>query len=105
MELDSRQREEVLLTAAQSLFAVAVLSSLSFSAKEALTLLALFTIQFLIPTSEVRMAVTATYIAGALFLLITRAGQVRTLLRYALETARDPSAGHAHAEVRPTRGR
>ncbi len=43
----ARQREEVLLTAAQSFFAVAVLSNLSMSVREALVLFGLFWAQFL----------------------------------------------------------
>ncbi|MCA1692058.1 MAG: hypothetical protein LC733_07625 [Actinobacteria bacterium] len=44
----ARQREELLLTAAQSVFAVAVLSSLSISVREALALFGLFWAQFII---------------------------------------------------------
>jgi cation:H+ antiporter len=43
----ARQREELLLTAAQSLFAVAILCSLSLSVREAALLFALFWAQFL----------------------------------------------------------
>src|SRR5207237_202423 len=45
LPLDARQVEELLLTAAQSLFAVAVIASLSISIREALTLLVLFLVQ------------------------------------------------------------
>ncbi|HEX7276080.1 MAG TPA: hypothetical protein VF244_01780, partial [Acidimicrobiales bacterium] len=44
----ARQRQELLLTAAQSVFAVAVLSNLSISVKEALALFSLFWAQFVI---------------------------------------------------------
>jgi len=44
----ARQREELLLTAAQSVFAVAVLASLSISVREALALFSLFWAQFIV---------------------------------------------------------
>jgi cation:H+ antiporter len=44
----ARQREELLLTAAQSVFAVAVLSNLSISVREALALFGLFWAQFVV---------------------------------------------------------
>ncbi|MCU1461389.1 MAG: sodium/calcium exchanger rane region [Acidimicrobiales bacterium] len=48
LPIDAGQREELLLTAAQSVFAVAILSSLSISVKEAWALFSLFWAQFLI---------------------------------------------------------
>src|SRR5207244_4209379 len=48
LPIDSVQREELLLTAAQSVFAVAILASLSLSTREALALFGLFWTQFVI---------------------------------------------------------
>jgi cation:H+ antiporter len=48
LPIDAHQREEVFLTAAQSLFAVAVLATLSISTREALMLSALFWAQFVL---------------------------------------------------------
>jgi cation:H+ antiporter len=48
LPVESRQREEIFLTAAQSVFAVAVLASLSISVREALLLFGLFWAQFII---------------------------------------------------------
>jgi cation:H+ antiporter len=48
LPVEPRQREELLLTAAQSAYAVATLTSLSISVREALSLLALFWAQFII---------------------------------------------------------
>jgi cation:H+ antiporter len=48
LPLDSLQREELFLTAAQSVFAIAVLASRSISVKEALALLGLFLGQFVL---------------------------------------------------------
>lgn len=69
LPLDPRQREEVLLTAAQSLFAVALLLDLRLSLVGAGTLFGLFILQMLLP--ETRTAVTIAYFvltAVALFL-------------------------------------
>src|SRR5262250_1361706 len=54
MQMDGRQIEELFLTAAQSLFAVAVLANLSFSLVEALMLFALFAVQLLVPDASFR---------------------------------------------------
>jgi cation:H+ antiporter len=65
MDMDARQVEEVFLTAAQSLFAVAVISNLSISVREAVGLLVLFFGQFAIPIEAVRIGFGVTYIALA----------------------------------------
>jgi cation:H+ antiporter len=49
MQLDSRQVEEIFLTAAQSLFAIFILSNFRFSMLEAMVLLILFSTQLVIP--------------------------------------------------------
>ena len=61
MELGPRQIEEVLLTAAQSLFAAAVLANLSISRAEASGLLFLFLAQFAFEKSEIRYGFAAAY--------------------------------------------
>ena len=68
---DTRQTEEVLLTAAQSLLAVILLINLRISLWEAGTLLVLFLAQFLTPHSIVpRDAFSVLYlVAGAIFLV------------------------------------
>ena len=62
MHMDSRQVEEVFLTAAQSLFAVAVLANLSFSLTEATMLFVLFSTQLLIPDPRFRYYYSFLYI-------------------------------------------
>jgi cation:H+ antiporter len=69
MHMDDRQIEELLLTAAQSLFAVAVLANLSFSLGEALLLFALFATQLLIPDPRFRYYFSFIYIALAVGLV------------------------------------
>jgi cation:H+ antiporter len=63
MEMDARQSEEIFLTAAQSLFAVAVLANLSFSLKEAALLFGLFATQLFIPDPRLRTIFSFVYIA------------------------------------------
>lgn len=62
MPLDARQSEEILLTASQSFFALAVVSNLRFSVVEALLLLALFVSQLFISTTEARTIFAFLYI-------------------------------------------
>ena len=62
MQMDGRQIEELFLTAAQSLFAVAVLANLSFSLVEALMLFALFGVQLLVPDASFRYYFSFLYI-------------------------------------------
>jgi len=69
MVMDSRQVEEILLTAAQSLFAVAVLANLSFSLTEALIIFVLFSTQLLIPDPRFRYYYSFVYIVLAVGLV------------------------------------
>ena len=72
MHMDDRQIEELLLTAAQSLFAVAVLTNLSFSLGEALLLFVLFATQLLTPDPRFRYYFSFLYIALAVGLVSLR---------------------------------
>ncbi|MGH2739220.1 MAG: sodium:calcium antiporter [Actinomycetota bacterium] len=72
LPLDGRQQEEVLLTAAQSLFAVAVIANLSISRAEALALLVLFSAQLAIPIPEVRLGFAAAYLLFFVALVVWR---------------------------------
>jgi cation:H+ antiporter len=85
MTMDSTQREEVFLTAAQSLFAVAVISNLSISVWEAIGLLVLFLGQFGFPQTEVRYGFAITYIVLALG-LFGFSGKTRRNLGVSLKT-------------------
>jgi cation:H+ antiporter len=62
LDFDHRQVEEVFLTAAQSLFAVAILTSLSLGFWEAAIMLGLFLGQFMFPQSEVRWGFGVLYL-------------------------------------------
>jgi cation:H+ antiporter len=70
MQMDQRQVEELLLTAAQSIFAVAVLANLSFSVGEALLLFVLFVMQLLIPDPRFRYYFSFLYIGLAVGLFV-----------------------------------
>jgi cation:H+ antiporter len=70
LHMDGRQVEEVALTAAQSLFAVAILSDFNFNVWEGLALFVLFIVQLLIPMPAVRWGFTAGYIVLAILVVI-----------------------------------
>ena len=70
MQMDSRQVEEILLTAAQSLFAVAVLANLSFSLGEAALIFFLFSTQLLIPDPRFRYLYSFLYILLAVGMVV-----------------------------------
>jgi len=89
----ARQREELLLTAAQSVFAVAVLADLSISMREAAMLFALFWAQFvvgaIVPQSAhgvELVAVSVLYLALAVVIIARHRRAVPTLLRDGLRT-------------------
>jgi cation:H+ antiporter len=80
MQLDARQAEEVLLTAAQSLFAVAVIANFTFSLAEAVVLMALFVSQLFFLSPEVRYVYSLVYLVLALILMLGRRGNRVSLL-------------------------
>ena len=104
LPLDGRQSQEVFLTAAQSLFAVAVLVSLSLGRLEAIALLGLFMIQFLIPINEVRMAIAVIYVVLALSLIVSRRREARRLIGWARTAMRDPAAVASAPGEEPRQG-
>jgi cation:H+ antiporter len=90
---DSRQVEEVFITAAQSLLAVVGIARLSFSWWGALVLAVLFLIQFAIPSSEVRLVIAWIYIGLALLLVVVRRPALESLWRTVREVAAEYRAG------------
>jgi len=88
LPIEARQREELLLTAAQSVFAVATLASLSLSLREAGLLFGLFWFQFilgaLVPASahgSEMIIVSVTYLLLAAMLVLRDRRLVPALLR------------------------
>ena len=86
MTLDSRQVEEVFLTAAQSVFAIAVLASLSISRGEALMLLIPFIAQFGFESQTIRYGFSGFYIAAGL-VIVAKSSQSRRGLVAAIKAA------------------
>ena len=82
MPLDARQDQEILLTAAQSIFAVVVLMNLNLSLWEAGGLFTLFAAQLVYP--EIRVEVSILYIVLAVVLLFRRTHDLLPLIREGL---------------------
>ena len=93
LPIGAMQREELFLTAAQSFFAVAVLSDLSLSVREAWLLFGLFWAQFalgaVVPSSMhgvERVAVGVVYLVLGAFVLLRDRARMPTLLRDGFRT-------------------
>jgi cation:H+ antiporter len=81
MPLDARQVEEVLLTSAQSLFAVAILIDRRFSLLEAAGVFTLFASQLFFVDPEARYAYCAAYLILVVALFSVRGAEKRAALR------------------------
>ncbi|PPK70874.1 sodium:proton exchanger [Actinokineospora auranticolor] len=107
LPIDAAQRDELLLTAAQSLFAVALLIRLSITVRGALVLLGLFLAQFaltaLLPASikgvEI-VALSIVYLVLAVGVAVHKRADLRTLVRDGFRT---PYRDLAHHEESPVR--
>ena len=69
MDLDSRQKEELLLTSAQSLFAAIVISDFRFALWEAILLMVLFLIQLVFPDQTFRYIFSGVYFIATFWLI------------------------------------
>jgi cation:H+ antiporter len=94
LPIEARQREELLLTAAQSFFALAVLSNLSMSVREAWLVFGLFWAQFIIggivPESihgAERIAVAVVYLALGAWILLRDRQRLPRLIRDGFRTS------------------
>jgi cation:H+ antiporter len=94
LPIDSLQREELFLTAAQSAFAVAVLANRSISVREAFALLGLFLLQFVLGgvlpeqlRAVERVGVGVVYLVLAFVVLVQQRRYVRPLVRDGLRTS------------------
>jgi len=81
LALDSRQIEEVLLTATQTMMGVALLLALRFHRATAWTLLGLFVIQFPIATTHGRLLLCGVYAAVAIVGLVINRRHVAATVR------------------------
>jgi len=89
MHLDARQAEEILLTSAQSLFAVAVLSNLRLNLLEAAALAVLFSVQLVLPSTDVRYAFAVLYLALAGAIMVRQRKDLRHFLTLGLGRAQN----------------
>lgn len=87
LPLDARQNEEFLLTAAQALFALALLLGLHLRATEALLLFVTFAAQLFFPQEGVRLVFAALYGATAFGLLVARRRTIGPTLRALVHNA------------------
>ena len=92
LPMDGRQAEEVLLTAAQSAFAVAIFASLSISLLEAGLLFVLFSTQLFLTDQTVRYGFSGAYLALAAVAFI----RDRATLPIVFSEARRTVAGLPH---------
>lgn len=93
LPLDSLQREELFLTAAQSAFAVAVLANRSINVREAFALLGLFLLQFVLGgvlpgglRAVERVGVGVIYLVLSFVMLVQQRRSVGPLVRDGLRT-------------------
>jgi cation:H+ antiporter len=94
MDFDARQVEEVFLTASQSLFAVAILMSLSLSFWEAGIMFLMFAGQLFFPQSEIRYGFAAAYLVLSLRWLLSERRAIPRLFGTARRTLAQPAAGN-----------
>ncbi len=71
MILDGRQKEELLLTSAQSLFAAIIIADFQFALWEAMLLLVLFIAQFFFPQESIRYIFSGLYLVAAFVMILT----------------------------------
>jgi len=114
LPIDAQQREELLLTAAQTVFAVAILINLTMSVKEAAAIFGLFWAQFIVgavvPASlhgiEL-IAVSVVYLLLGVIMLVRNRAEFRTRLREGFRTPYDqledqePTPAGRRREARP----
>jgi cation:H+ antiporter len=91
MDLDHRQKEELLLTSAQSLFAAVVISDFRFALWEALLLLVLFVAQLFIPQESIRYIFSGLYLLAAIIMIFTSRVRRQMLWNALLLRKCDPS--------------
>lgn len=72
LHLDAQVRDEIFITAAQSLFGSVLLLTMRFNLKKATILLVLFFIQFFIPSESIRLVLAWTYLVLTTSYVLTR---------------------------------
>ena len=90
LPLDQRQQDEILLTAAQSLFAVALLLDLRLSLTGAGALFALFIVQMIFP--DTRGVLTVVYLVLAAIVVLISRGKARRAFEWIRPSTATPSS-------------
>jgi cation:H+ antiporter len=93
MHLDLRQREEILLTAAQSFFAVALLANFRISVLEAAVLFGLFATQLVSTDPTIRLVYSAVYMVLGVIVIAMDRGRVMQMVKTGMQLIR--SGGQA----------
>lgn len=102
LEFDARQAEEVYLTAAQSLFAVAIFVNLRMHYWEAILLAVLFGTQLFFFDSTVRLGYASFYMLLALLMFLRDVPAMPDLWRAARDTALQPQTSPSASDPDPT---
>jgi cation:H+ antiporter len=97
--LDSRQIEEVLLTATQTLMGVALILALRFHRAAAWALLVLFVVQFPIASTHGRLLLCGIYTAAAIVGLIINRRQLGATVRAPFLGRAIRHSGHPHQSL------
>ncbi len=103
LSMDLRQQEEVLLTAAQSMFGVLLILDRRLTLRAGLVLFTLFIAQFLVTDSTVRWGFAGTYLGLALIMLARQFRLVPGVLHDALRGAHDGPTNADSPESEPAR--
>jgi cation:H+ antiporter len=98
LALDSRQVEEVLLTATQTLMGVALIVGLRFRRAAAWALLGLFVVQFPIVSTHGRLLLSGIYTATAIAGLIVNRRHLAATVRAPFFGTAILHSGHPHHE-------
>lgn len=98
LALDSRQVEEVLLTATQTLMGVALILALRFSRASAWALLVLFVVQFPLSSTQGRLVLCGVYALVAIAGLIVNRRHLAATLRAPFVGTAIRHGGHPHQE-------
>ena len=80
LPLDDRQVEELFLTSAQSLFALAIIANFDMTVREAAILLVTFLAQLFFPQTEVRVGFAIFYVVAGLAMVLFEPSRRRKLL-------------------------
>jgi cation:H+ antiporter len=101
LEFDARQAEEVYLTAAQSMFAVAIFINLRMHYWEAILLAVLFSTQLFFFDTTVRLGYASLYMLLALLMFLRDIPVMPDLWRAARDTALQPQANPEPSDRAP----